>query len=163
LSATLSVTHEQIQAMWQACRGVWTEPDARQASRRLAERLSNILQAPALVFRRDVSPWKLMGPSTAATTQLAAAHLAELDRALPFFEGKEKRIANLGGSSWTAVPLDEDLPAQSVLLLPGEWESGPHADWLPRFAATASLAIRSANTLPGPTLGSWSVSPTSRT
>jgi len=144
LSATLSVTHEQIQAMWQACRGVWTEPDARQASRRLAERLSNILQAPALVFRRDVSPWKLMGPSTAATTQLAAAHLAELDRALPFFEGKEKRISNLGGSSWTAVPLDEDLPAQSVLLLPGEWESGPHADWLPRFAATASLAIRLA-------------------
>jgi diguanylate cyclase (GGDEF)-like protein len=144
VSASFSVTDEQIHAMWRACREVWTEPDARRASRRLAEQLSEILQAPALVFRREVSPWKLMGPASDATAGLAAAHLADLDQALPFFQGREKKIADLGGSSWTAVPLDGDLPAQSVLLLPGDWESGPHAEWLPRFAATASLAIRLA-------------------
>src|SRR5215212_3737492 len=123
--------------MWRACHRVWTEPDARQACRRLSEALSQILQAQTLVFRREVSPWKLMGAASPATAGLSAAHLSELDQALPFFQGAQKAIANLGGNSWTALTLDEDLPSQSVLLLPGTWEPGPYAEWLPRFAAAA--------------------------
>ena len=127
--------------MWRACRAVWTEPDARQACRRLAERLSEILQAPTLIFRREVSPWKLLG--VPESSGFSAPAVSELDRALPFFQSSETST-HLGGSGWTAVPLDEDLPSQSVLLLPGRWEQGARAEWLPRFASTASLAIRLA-------------------
>jgi hypothetical protein len=34
--------------------------------------------------------------------------------------------------------------SQSVLLLPGDWTSSGSTDWLPRFASTASIAIRLA-------------------
>ena len=43
--STPSVTDDQLQAMWRACSEVATQPDARQACRRLAERLSEILHA----------------------------------------------------------------------------------------------------------------------
>lgn len=141
--STPSVTDEQLQAMWRACSEVARQADARQACRRLSERLSDILCAPAVVFRRDVSPWKLVSPPT-VVTDMATPVMGELDRMLPFFEGTFKTLGTRGGSSWTAVPLDEDIPSQSLLLLPGDWTAGRPAEWLPRFASTASIAIRLA-------------------
>ena len=38
--STASLTDEQLQAMWHACSEISSQPDARQASRRLSERLS---------------------------------------------------------------------------------------------------------------------------
>lgn len=142
--STPSVSDEQLQAIWRACSEVSTQPDARQACRRLAERLTNILTAPAVIFRRDVSPWKLLGGTSMVTPGLAAPDARELDQALPVFENGYRTIETAGGSAWTAIPLDEDLPSQSLLLLPGDWTTGKPAEWLPRFASTASIAIRLA-------------------
>ena len=142
--STPSVTDDQLQAIWRACSEVATQPDARQACRRLAERLSEILHAPALVFRRDVSPWKVVSPPGTFAFDMTAPAVGELDQVLPFFDGAYKTIQLPGGAPWTAVPLDEDLPSQSLLLLPGDWTDGRPAAWLPRFAATASIAIRLA-------------------
>jgi diguanylate cyclase (GGDEF)-like protein len=144
LLSTPSVTDDQLQAIWRACSEVATQPDAGQACRRLAERLSEILHAPALVFRRDVSPWKVMSPPGTFAIDMTAPAVGELDQVLPFFDGAYKTLQSPGGAPWTAVPLDEDLPSQSLLLLPGDWTDGRPAQWLPRFAATASIAIRLA-------------------
>jgi diguanylate cyclase (GGDEF)-like protein len=144
LFSTPSVTDDQLQAIWRACSEVATQPDARQACRRLAERLSEILHAPALVFRRDVSPWKVVSPPGSFAFDMSAPAVGELDQVLPFFAGAYKTIQLPGGAPWTAVPLDEDLPSQSLLLVPGDWSDGRTAQWLPRFAATASIAIRLA-------------------
>jgi diguanylate cyclase (GGDEF)-like protein len=133
-----SVTSDQLQAMWRACRDVSQERDARQACRRLAERLSEILAAPAVIFRRDVSPWKLLG---SAGVVVAPPDVGALGQGLPQFDGSYKTLDVPGQTRWTAVPLDEDLPSQSLLLLPGDWTTGSPAEWLPRFASTASLAI----------------------
>jgi diguanylate cyclase (GGDEF)-like protein len=38
--------------------------------------------------------------------------------------------------------LDEGLPTQALLLLPGDWNSGAARSWLPRLAETASMALR---------------------
>ena len=145
LFASPTVTDEQLQAMWHACSEVSTEPDARQACRRLAERLTSILTAPAVIFRRDVSPWRLLGGTSLVSPGLAAPDVADLDRVLPFFEGGYRTIETGGRSAWTAIPLDEDLPSQSLLLLPGDWTNGKPAEWLPRFASTASIAIKLAS------------------
>jgi len=143
--STPIVTDDQLQAMWRACTDVSAQPDARQACRRLSERLGEILQAPAVIFRRDVSPWKLLGGGATLTTAGAGApDVGTLDQVLPFFEGSYKTLRTTGGALWTAVPLDEDLPSQSLLLLPGDWTTGRQAEWLPRFASTASIAIRLA-------------------
>src|SRR4029453_17810796 len=127
-----------------ACSEVSTQPDARQACRRLAERLTSILTAPAVIFRRDVSPWKLLGGTSMVTPGPAAPDVPELDQVLPVFGNGYRTIETGGGSTWTAIPLDEDLPSQSLLLLPGAWTPGKPAEWLPRFASTASIAIRLA-------------------
>ena len=142
--STPSVSDEQLQAIWRACSEVSTQPDARQACRRLAERLTSILTAPAVIFRRDVSPWKLLGGTSMVTPGPAAPDVRELDQVLPVFGNGYRTIETGGGSTWTAIPLDEDLPSQSLLLLPGDWTTGKPAEWLPRFASTASIAIRLA-------------------
>jgi diguanylate cyclase (GGDEF)-like protein len=139
-----SVTDDQLQAMWRACSEVSSQGDARQACRRLAERLSDILHAPAVIFRRDVSPWRLMNSTGTLPSEITTPTVGELDQVLPFFEGAYKTLEGPGGTSWTAVPLHEDLPSQSLLLLPGDWTAGRPAEWLPRFASTASIAIRLA-------------------
>ena len=46
------------------------------------------------------------------------------------------------GARWTPVPLDEGLPSQTLVLLPGDWNTGPTASWLPRLAETAAMALR---------------------
>ena len=81
--STASVTKEQLHAMWQACGG-GQFPDADQASRRLSERLSEILSAPTLLYHREVSPWKLLASSHGGVTSLpcSAAPGAELDQLL---------------------------------------------------------------------------------
>jgi diguanylate cyclase (GGDEF)-like protein len=130
--------------MWRACSEVSTRSDARQACAGLADRLSEILLAPAVIFRRDVSPWKMMSAPSLLASNLAAPAVDELDQVRPCFEGTYKVVGTPRGASWTAVPLDEDLPSQSLLLLPGDWTTGRPAEWLPRFASTASIAIRLA-------------------
>jgi diguanylate cyclase (GGDEF)-like protein len=144
LFSTPSMTGEQLQEMWRACSEVSTEPDASHACRRLAERLTEILKAPAVVFRRDVSRWKLLGESSPVVPGRTAPAGTELDLALTPLDGSYTIVQSAGGSTWTAVSLDEDLRSQSVLLLPGDWTSGGPAEWLPRFASTASIAIRLA-------------------
>jgi diguanylate cyclase (GGDEF)-like protein len=142
--STASVTGEQLQAMWHACSEIASQPDARQASRRLSERLSDILAAPTVVFRRDVSPWRLFGAAGPATAGLPAPTAAQLDQLVPFVDASYQTITGPGGACWTPIPLDEELPSQSLLLLPGDWRTGEAADWLPRFARTASMALRLA-------------------
>src|SRR4029453_5221955 len=100
-----------------ACSEVSTQPDARQACRRLAERLTNILTAPTVIFRRDVSPWKLLGGTDAVGPGLVAPDVNELDRILPFVDGGYRTIEQAGRPAWTAVPLHQHLPAQPRLLL----------------------------------------------
>ena len=142
--STASLTDEQLQAMWHACSEISSQPDARQASRRLSERLSEILAAPTVVFRRDVSPWKLFGASGALADGLPAPTAAQLDQLVPFVDASYQTISGPGNACWTPVPLDEELPSQSLLMLPGDWRTGQAAEWLPRFARTASMALRLA-------------------
>ena len=140
-----TVTDDQLQAMWRACSEVSTQPDARLACRRLADRLSEILVAPAVIFRRDVSPWKPVGPpAPGGVPEALPPDVNELDQALPVSGGTYTTLETPSRSRWTAIPLDEELPSQSLLLLPGDWTSGRRAEWLPRFASTASIAIRLA-------------------
>jgi diguanylate cyclase (GGDEF)-like protein len=142
--STASLTDGQLQAMWHACSEISSQPDARQASRRLSERLSEILAAPTVVFRRDVSPWRLFGASGSPGDSLPAPTAAQLDQLVPFVEASYQTINGPGHACWTPVPLEEELPSQSLLLLPGDWRTGQAAEWLPRFARTASMALRLA-------------------
>jgi diguanylate cyclase (GGDEF)-like protein len=143
--ATSGLTDEQLHAMWYACSEISSQPDVSLACRRLSERLSEIIEAPTAVFRREVSPWKLVvsNPTTGRGD-------FDADRAGVALDGLITEPAftysafSHNQQSWTPVPLDEDLPTQSLLLLPGDWRSGPAAQWLPRFARTASMALRLA-------------------
>ncbi len=143
--STSSVTHEQLQAMWDACTEISTEPDAHHACRRLAERLSEIISAPAVVFRRDVSPWKLIASPPGTGLDLGPAP-AQLERLLPTHDVKSLPIVGEDEPRWTPVLLNQDPRFQWLLLLPGDWRTGPVAEWLPRFSRTASMAIRLAST-----------------
>jgi diguanylate cyclase (GGDEF)-like protein len=146
--STGGVTDQQLHAMWYACSEIASEPDARQACRRLSERLSQIIDAPTAVFSRDVSPWKLVASSQPADGAAvpAASLAAQLDELVPAPDASYLPYARARGrdAQWTPVPLDDELPSQSLLILPGDWRSGPAAQWLPRFARTASMALRLA-------------------
>ena len=144
--STTGVTQDQLHAMWSACSEIASEPDTRSAYQHLSERLSKIIAAPAVVFRRDVSPWRLVGraavnrdadagPSTPAAS-------AALEPLVPVSDARYLPITGPDNTQWTPVPLDEALPSQALLLLPGDWHQGPTAPWLPRFARTISLALR---------------------
>jgi diguanylate cyclase (GGDEF)-like protein len=139
LFSSAGVTDDQLHAMWQACSDIAAEPDTRRACRRLADEVTRIISAPALIFRRDVSPWKAIGASSAAAHPPLAPQLD----ALTLWTGPTAvPIAGSADARWTPVPLGDDAPSQVLLLLPGDWQSGHVAAWLPRFAATASLALR---------------------
>jgi diguanylate cyclase (GGDEF)-like protein len=144
------LTDEQLHAMWHACSEIASQPDARQACRRLAERLSEIVGAPIYVFRRDASPWKLVCSTPPAAEGHAHAAFAppaaQLDDIVSLPQAAYPPISGLGNTRWTPVPLDEERPSQALLLLPGDWHSGHAASWLPRFARTASIAMRLAAT-----------------
>jgi diguanylate cyclase (GGDEF)-like protein len=139
--STAGVTSEQLHAMWQACSAISSEPDARRACSQLTERLSEILAAPAVIYRREVSPWKLVssaappGGSTPAPPKGGSLAAELLAAVCPSIAGPDD-------ARWTPVPLDEGLPYQSILLLPGDWQTGTAAEWLPRLATTASMALR---------------------
>jgi diguanylate cyclase (GGDEF)-like protein len=141
--STASVTKEQLHAMWQACTEVANFPDADQASRGLTERLSEILSAPTLLYHREVSPWKLLASSHGGADSLpcSAAPGAELDQLFATSDILYRPITTAGNWKWTPIPIDQEVPCQSLLLLPGDW-SEHRLDWLPRFAQTASMAIR---------------------
>ena len=142
--STAEVTDEQLHAMWGACNEMASQPDTREAYRHLSERLSEIISAPTIVFRREVSPWKLVvtsnhSSSAAASPPTIPGPLTDLVPAA------ETPYAPFGASPdqlWTPVPLDEESPSQALLLLPGDWRTGAGAAWLPRFARTASMALR---------------------
>jgi diguanylate cyclase (GGDEF)-like protein len=143
--STAEVTDEQLHAMWCACSEISSQPDPRQACRRLSERLSQIISAPTAIFRREVSPWKLVASSPAPDGNNALVPtppLAELENLAPAPGDGYLPIGGHDNPYWTRVPLDDELPAQSVLLLPGDWRAGAAAQWLPRFARTASIALR---------------------
>jgi diguanylate cyclase (GGDEF)-like protein len=139
--STAGVTDEQLHAMWYACSEISSQPDARQAGQRLSERLSEIISAPTAVFRREVSPWTLVASSPAGAGH-ASPPIAELEHLIPAADACYLPIGGPDHPAWTPVPLDEDLQSQSLLVLPGDWRSGPAAQWLPRFARTASMAMR---------------------
>jgi diguanylate cyclase (GGDEF)-like protein len=137
------VTEEQLHAMWAACLEISGQPSARQACRLLAERLTRIIGAPVVVFRRDVSPWKLVSSGEEAPP----ASLPTIDQLEDVVTWPDTSFARPGlvtDPRWTPVPLDEEMPSQALLLLPGDWRTGPAAQWLPRFAKTASMALRLA-------------------
>jgi diguanylate cyclase (GGDEF)-like protein len=146
--STGGVTDEQLHAMWYACSEISSQPDPQEACRRLSERLSQIIQAPAAVFRRDVSPWKLVAGSQPDLEGPFAADsiAAELDRLVAVPDVGQLPAGLRGEARWTPVPLEDEPSSQSMLVLPGDWRSGPAAQWLPRFARTASMALRLAAT-----------------
>jgi diguanylate cyclase (GGDEF)-like protein len=145
--STAEVTDEQLHAMWYACSEISSQPNAREACRRLSERLSQIISAPTVVFRRDLSPWTLVVSSPAPGEDRAIVPppaASQLEQLVPSPDVRYLPIGGQDNPDWTPVPLDEDLPSQSLLLLPGDWHAGPAAQWLPRFARTASMALRLA-------------------
>lgn len=146
--STAGVTDEQLHAMWYACSEISTQPDVRQACRQLSERLSQIIAAPTIVFRRDVSPWKLVASSPKPggdKSLVPAPEPSQLEQLVPAPDASYLPITGHDEMRWTPVPLDEELPSQSLLLLPGDWRTGPGSQWLPRFARTASMALRLAS------------------
>lgn len=146
--STGGVTDQQLHAMWHACSEISSEPDARHACRRLSERLSQIIDAPTAVFSRDVSPWKLVAStssSAGAATVPAESMAARLDELIPAPDASYLPPHRGADLQWTPVPLDDELPSQALLILPGDWRTGPAAQWLPRFARTASIALRLAS------------------
>jgi diguanylate cyclase (GGDEF)-like protein len=148
LFSPAAVTDEQLHAMWYACSEISAQPDPRQACRRLSERLSKIIAAPTIVFRRDVSPWKVVASSPVPggdLSQVLVPATTSLDNLVPTPDACYMPIAGQDDGRWTPIPLDEELPSQSLLLLPGDWHNGPAAVWIPRFARTASMALRLAS------------------
>lgn len=139
--STGHVTDEQLHAIWAACSEVSHESTPRDACRRLSQRLSEILAAPALVFSRDVTPWKFFegGADASYAASLAARELEFLS---PVRATRYHVLHGQDGASWTPVALDEGAPNQTLLLLPGDWNAGTARSWLPRLAETASMALR---------------------
>ena len=140
------VTDEQLQAMWQACVEISKEPDARVACRRLSERLSAIIDASVVVFRREVSPWKRVVSSAGWTAgdehDTSTPADDQLDEILPAGDTTYLPIVGRNQQLWTPITLDEEHSSQVLLLLPGSWSHGRTAPWLTRFARTASMALR---------------------
>jgi diguanylate cyclase (GGDEF)-like protein len=144
VSSTGQVTDEQLQAIWFVCTEVSCEPTPREACRKLTGRLTEILGAPALLLRRDVSPWKLLDSDKIPADDAHAAYRAI--RELGYSptgtsSAADRLVAGGNGARWTPVPLDEGLPSQALLLLPGDWSTAARG-WLPRFGETASMALR---------------------
>jgi diguanylate cyclase (GGDEF)-like protein len=143
--STTAITEDQLHAMWQACGEVASEADSRRACRRLAERVSAIIGAPTAIFRRDVAPWRLVARAAPGSQVVPVPLVSELDQLaravqttlLPEAPGATE-------PAWTPLPIDEELPSQCLLLLPGNWNVPQTRHWLPRFAQTASMAVRLA-------------------
>ena len=96
------------------------------------------------MFSREVRPWKLLAGPGASDDLVQAASLAarELEY-LPLAASTSHRVLKgHGGAQWTPFYLDEGLPSQTLVLLPGDWSTGPASSWLPRLAETASIALR---------------------
>ena len=130
--------------MWMACADMARQPNARQACRHLTDDLTRILGVPTLLYRREVSPWRPIGSSAEAGAGAEAGSRptsAQLDDVVSFLVPAAARTL---GTAWTPIPLDEELPSQVLLLLPGDWRSGRPATWLARFAITASASLRLA-------------------
>jgi diguanylate cyclase (GGDEF)-like protein len=145
--STTAITDEQLHAMWQACGEIASESDSRRACRRLAERLSGIIGAPTAVFRRDVAPWRLVAKAApgAQAPVFPVPLISELDElARAVHSSLVPGAASGSEPAWTPLPIDEELPSQCLLLLPGNWNVPQTRHWLPRFAQTASLAVRLA-------------------
>ena len=138
------VTDDQLQAIWSVCSDVSHEPTPPDARRRLSEGLTAILGVPTPVFCREVSPWKLLDSPgvTADIAQAATVAARQLEYFTPAASTSFRVLRSHDGARWTPVPLDEGLPSQTLVLLPGDWNTGPTASWLPRLAETAALALR---------------------
>jgi diguanylate cyclase (GGDEF)-like protein len=146
--STESISDQQLEAMAHACAAIAAEGDVEHACCRLSERLAEIIGAPTAIFRRDVSPWKLVaGPSPGRTADPAAPavpgtrRLDHLLRLAHVWTPSTVQTEN-GDCRWTAVPLDPEVPSQIVLMLPGDWHLPPLDAWLLRFSQAASLALR---------------------
>jgi diguanylate cyclase (GGDEF)-like protein len=143
--STTAITDDQLHEMWQACGEVATESDSRRACRRLAERLSKIIGGPTAVYRREVTPWRLVAKAEPGPHTLPVPLVSELDELARTVHTALVPDAPSGSHpAWTPLPIDEQLPSQCLLLLPGNWNVPQTRQWLPRFAQTASLAIRVA-------------------
>lgn len=142
--ATGHVTDEQLREMWSVCCAVSDEPTPRDACRRLSERLTAILGRPTPVFSREVSPWRLLDSAGASDDVVQAA--ADAARELEYFPAavslSYRVLRDRGGAKWTPLNLDQGLPSETLVLLPGDWSTGAVSSWLPRLAETASIALR---------------------
>ena len=141
---TGQVTDEQLRAVVAVFCAVSDEPTPRDACRSLSERLTAILGRPTPVFSREVSPWKLLDSGGASGDLLQAASSAarELEHFPAALSLPYRVLMGQGGERWTPLHLDEGLPSQTLVLLPGDWTTGAAASWLPRLAETASIALR---------------------
>jgi diguanylate cyclase (GGDEF)-like protein len=133
------LTDEQLHTMWRVCRDIAIEPDTGRACRRLADEISRIIGAPAVAFRRDISRWRAVGTPSVSGQELQPS---DLDALAPWTDPAALPAGTAGDARWTPVPLGDDGSSQALLLLPGDWQSERTAAWLPRFAVTASLALR---------------------
>jgi diguanylate cyclase (GGDEF)-like protein len=144
--STDDVTDEQLHAMWLACSEISSQPEARLACRRLSERLSAIIDAPTVVFRRDVSPWKLVVSSPGVTPRDEPGDIGplagQLEELMTSHDTTYLPVTGHHQQLWTPLGLDEEHQSQVLLLLPGDWRHERTAPWLSRFARTASLALR---------------------
>jgi diguanylate cyclase (GGDEF)-like protein len=142
--STGHVTDEQLHAIWSVCSEISHEPTPRDACRRLSERLSAILGTPVPVFSREVTPWRRLdgiGPSD-DPLQIGTPVVPEPEYFAPSASSFFRVLRSPDGGRWTPVALDEGLPSQALLLLPGDWSKGAASSWLPRLSATASMALR---------------------
>ena len=142
--STGHVTDEQLHAIWSVCSEVSHEPTPQDACRRLSQRLTEILSVPALVFSRELTPWKLLNAAgtTADASHVAALAARDLEDMTSVGAPTYRVLQGQDGAHWTPVPLDEGLSSQAMLLLPGDWNAGAARSWLPRLAETASMALR---------------------
>jgi hypothetical protein len=142
--STGHITHEQLQAIWSVCNDISHEPTPRDACRRFSEQLTSILGAAAPVFSRDVSAWKILDSPAQSAEVRNAAPVAprRLELFAPAATSCFRVLQGSDGGQWTPVLLSEGLPSETLVLLPGDWSTGPASAWLRRLAETASMALR---------------------
>ena len=138
LGPPAALTPEQIDLIWRSCVDAASEATAERACRRLAERMAHIIGAPVVVFRRDVTPWKLVVQAGEPAIETALPAPESLDTG----SQADPNLAPAGQAApttWTPVRINDQRGSDWMLALPGDWQSA--GEWLSRFIETASLSV----------------------
>jgi diguanylate cyclase (GGDEF)-like protein len=134
-----ALTPEQLELLWRSCGDAALQGTAERACRRLAERMAHIIGAPIVVFRRDVTPWKLIVQAGDPALGTVLPVPESLDRSPSRDAGLAPSGATLP-ATWTPVKISDQRGSDWMLALPGDWQAAGF-EWLPRFIETASLSI----------------------